>query len=79
MQRFLKPSKPCHVGIHWVALAEHTAGKVLSAFNTGNNHKTIRPLQFDYLCYELRKQEMSHFGIKEKLKNVFFLFYLIFF
>ena len=21
-QRFLKPSKPCHVGIHWIALAE---------------------------------------------------------
>ena len=22
MQRFLKASKPCHVGIHWMALAE---------------------------------------------------------
>ena len=24
MQIFLKPSKPCHVGIHWRALAEHS-------------------------------------------------------
>ena len=24
MQRFLKPSKPCHVGIHCIALAEYS-------------------------------------------------------
>ena len=23
-QRFLKPSKPCHVGIHWIALAKYS-------------------------------------------------------
>ena len=42
----------------------------------------IRPLQFIYLSYEagsrkLWRQEMSHFGIKKKLKNV--AFFLIFF
>ena len=36
---------------------------------------SIRPLQFNYLSYMLRSQEMSHFGIKKKLKNVtFFIF-----
>ena len=24
MERFLKPSQPCHVGIHWIALAEYS-------------------------------------------------------
>ena len=24
MQRFLKPSKPCHDGIHWTALIEYS-------------------------------------------------------
>ena len=24
LQRFLKSSKPCHVGIHWIAFAEHS-------------------------------------------------------
>ena len=23
VQSFLKPSKPCHVGFHWIALAEY--------------------------------------------------------
>ena len=46
---------------------------------TGNAQKTIRPLQFDYLSYELRRQEMSHFGIKEKLKNVVFFVLINFF
>ena len=38
----------------------------------------FRPLQFNYLSYELRRQEMSHFGIKKKLKKVllFFNFFL---
>ena len=26
---------------------------------------TFRPLQFNYLSYELQRQEMSHFGIKK--------------
>ena len=24
VQKFWKPSKPCHVGIHWIALAEYS-------------------------------------------------------
>ena len=32
----------------------------------------IRPIQLNYLSYELPRQEMSHFGIEEKLKNVVF-------
>ena len=35
----------------------------------------VRPLQFNYLSYELQSLEMSHFGIKKKLKNVFFLIF----
>ena len=38
----------------------------------------IRPVQFNYLSYELRRQEMSHFEIKKKLKNVFVFFIFIF-
>ena len=39
----------------------------------------IRPLQFNKLSYVLRRQEMSHFGIKKKLKNVGFFIFKIFF
>ena len=38
----------------------------------------FRPLQFNYLSYELRRQELSHFGIKkvEKCGVFFFYFFL---
>ena len=39
----------------------------------------VGPLLFNYLFYELRRQEMSHFEIYKKLKNVLFLFLLCFF
>ena len=36
----------------------------------------VRPLQFIYLSYELRRQEMSHLGIKKKVEkcDIFFFF-----
>ena len=39
--------------------------------------KVLRPLQFIYLSYVLRRQEMSHFGIKKKVEkcDFFYLFY----
>ena len=40
---------------------------------------SIRPLQFIYLSYKLRRQEMSHFGIKKKVEKCgFFIYYISF-
>ena len=39
----------------------------------------FRPLQFNYLSYELRRQELSHFGIKKKVEKCGFFYFFYFF
>ena len=42
-------------------------------------HVYLRPLQFIYLSYELRREEMSHFGIKKKVEKWAFFYFFNFF
>ena len=58
--------KPWHMGTHLRALS--------MSYLMNTNITGSRPLQFNYLSYKLRRQEMSHFGIKKKVeKCVFFV------
>ena len=42
----------CSTELNYKALTRHI-----------KHYKALRPFQFNYLSYELRRQEMSHFGI----------------
>ena len=41
--------------------------------------KNLRPLQFNYMSYELQSLEMSHFGIIKKVEKCDFFYYFYFF
>ena len=43
-----------------------------------NSFFIVRPLQFNLLPHELRRQEMSHFGIRKVEKLGFFIFNFFF-
>ena len=60
-------------------VSETTQKVIKHQQNVAIDYTILRPLQFNYLSYELQSLEMSHFGIKKKLKNVGFFIILIFF